>query len=166
MIDACLAALEGVLLGMGYRKVHTDLSDLASFAGGVPSCYVYQAEPSTLTRARRKVAFTDDPARRVRTWRHLLYEERLQLVVRLVEAGRAALDAQKNEFLRRLPARIMDAENNAIHVTATGCLFIEDRAALNNKVAMEITVEFAGGVYLDRETPLTEGIEMETIMGG
>ena len=154
MIDPCMTALETILLGMGYRKVHTDLSDLVSFAGGVPSCYVYQAEPSELTRDRRRVALEDNPNEVGRTVRYRLYGEKLSLIVRLVDVSRSAVDARKVQFLQELPTRILDGGGNAIDVAATGAIMVEDKSVLGGKTAMEIAVEFTGGVYKDEVIPL------------
>lgn len=153
MIGVCMAAVETIIAGLGYPKIYADPAELKSVTA-IPAAFVWQEEPAPLTRDRRRAAQEDRPETSDRVIRWLLYRQELPINVLLIEASRLAVDAKAAEFIRRLPARILDADNNAIIVTAATMQLIEDRSLLANKVSMHIVVTFSGGIYKDEIVPL------------
>jgi hypothetical protein len=160
MIAECFQKVVDVLKEAGYERISTDPSDLQTIVGA-PAAFVWQEEPSQLEKVNRKVKFEDNKVTNHRTTRYKKYDQIVAIMVLLVDLNRTKASGKMVEFLQKLPTSFKDNDQNAIDISATGAQLIEDKSLLNSRAAMQITIKFDGGIYLDVTTPLIGSVELD-----
>lgn len=163
MIRACKDHVRAVLQDLG-ATVLTEPEDLGRYAGALPYAVVL-ADKGTLEPDGGRVAVADDLTAKTRTYRKRLYKRIQPLTVWLVHRDEAAVDGLLAGLLSGLGRRFLDAAGNAVTIQPKEPAPLADRSLLNQKAAVEIVIEFHGGVYTDETAPLVDlagGLVMET----
>lgn len=114
-------------------------------------------------RIEQKIAFTDDVAANKRIYTYERIRAVLPVSVLLVERDRAQLEALRARFLAALPPSFLDAQGHAITVRPQSGELLEDASRLRGGVAIDIVVEFEGGIYRVEEVPLFSSFEVSDV---
>lgn len=152
MIAECKNHVAGVLKQVGITETYTDPEDLTRHHG-LPYAVVLWGNETT-ERFRRRVGKEDNLATRVRTYRWQLAKRALPLAILIAAKDEPAVEGFATAFLLGLGTRLLDAGGNAVSIAPTGMTVIEDKSLLNQKSALEIRVEFQGGIYRDVTVPI------------
>ena len=62
-----------------------------------------------------------------------------------------------------MPTVIVDDQGSEVRITPTTGEFLEDQSMKRGGVAIDIVVEFDGGIYRTEEVPLFTAVEIEGI---
>lgn len=153
MIQACKDHVAAVLQALNVQ-VRTDPEDLGRYTGALPYAVVL-AEKGLLERDGTRVAVSNDLVAKTRTYRLRLYKRTQPLRVYLVHRTEAAADDLLGQFLAGLGSRLLDA-GNAVTIHPQTPEWLADQSLLDQKAAVELVVEFRGGVYKDEVVPLAD----------
>lgn len=160
MIDECKAHVEQALRAAGIQRIYKEAEALHQHN---PLPYaVILLDGETLRAERQRVAVEDNAAAGTRTYRRQVARRNLPVTVQV--ADRQSPGDVVAAFLAALSARILDPQGNAILVTPGTAQVIDDPSVLSEKVALELRVEFDGGVYTDQvvgTVPLSSGLAIE-----
>ncbi len=114
-------------------------------------------------RVERKVSFEDRPETNQRVYTYEALRAILPISVLLVEKDRKSLEERRRKFLAALPTVIVDDQGSEVRITPTTGEFLEDQSMKRGGVAIDIVVEFDGGIYRTEEVPLFTAVEIEGI---
>lgn len=148
MIATCREYLEQLLKNAGIERVFTRPEDAAKHQA-VPYAVV-ALDTETMQYDGSLVARADGPGAGERTFRRRLYRRSVRAKVKLVHRDQAGADAAGSAFLAGLARRILDADGNAILVSARGAEPEEEASLLRQQEAVHFLVIFEGGIYADR----------------
>ena len=112
-----------------------------------------------------RVAKEDDLANGIRRYRYRVYKSTLTVFVTIVGKSLEQSENFRQNFLTKINDRIIDPEGNAIDVRVTECNLIQELntgSIQNPREGYEFTVEFSGGVYLDKTVNIITGEPVPT----
>lgn len=163
MIGECRQYLAAHLKAAGIERVYTRPEDGTKHQA-VPYAVVEMSDQS-LEYDGSLVARADGPEADERTFRRRTHRRTVKAQVRIVHRDQTQLETVIMSFLAGLDRRLLDAQENAILISARGGEPEEDASLLREQQTAYFQVVFEGGVYTDKIVkvyPLETALEIET----
>ncbi|MGI6542966.1 MAG: hypothetical protein ACOX44_07895 [Limnochordia bacterium] len=147
---------------VGYGVVFETAADLQAHRTP-PYAALIIDQDERYRRVERKVSFEDYPETNRRVYTYEVLRAVLPVSVLLVEKDRQSLEERRRKFLATLPSTMVDNQGSEVRITPTSGEFLEDQSVKRGGVAIDIVVEFDGGIYRMEEVPLFTSVEIEGI---
>lgn len=155
MITECRKCIIQALESSGIKNIYGKKEEHY-----LPPCAYIMLSKGKMERIGQKVAMSKDTSKA--RYRTKVYETTIAFTISIIAESESELDLLLEDFLINLPARILDNNENAIKVFPAAIGYDEDDSIIKDEYMALVSVEFEGGIYKDKETPLinTENIEI------
>jgi len=102
------------------------------------------------------VSTTADPATRTVTKLRRRYRRTIQLGVALIDKNETLCDGRAEQLLAGLPRGFIDADGHYIALSPGRAKWSEDEGFVLDETRAELTLTFAGGIYVTETAPLVD----------
>lgn len=163
MIETCRTYLETCLKNAGIKRVFTKLEDATRYQV-FPYAQVIE-DNQNLQYDGSLTARFEGPEEGERTFRRRIYYSMVDMVVKVVHRDLIQAEALREDLLASFERSILDADENAILVTARSAEPEEDTSLLQGRAAAYLDVCFEGGIYKDKTVKVYDldvTLEVET----
>lgn len=164
MIHAASEFLEGLLESetIGLSRVFTKASDLAAHKTP-PYAAVIIDQRERYRRTGVKAGYEDKPEEHRRVYRFEVIRAVLPVSVLLVHGDRKELSRLRKRLLAALPKEIEDEDGEILALNPVDGEIIEDASKQRGGVAIDIVIEFEGGIYREEIAPYFTEVELEGV---